>query len=75
MLSIDLPNFKLWSKEDGGQTLQTLKLMTRKISPTLKRPYMKIAPLPDDIDHNLAKLPPLYAFARGDRKGTQSRKE
>ena len=25
---------------------------------------MKIAPLPDDIDHNLAKLPPLYAFAR-----------
>ena len=27
-------------------------------------PYMKIAPLPDDIDHNLAKLPPLYAFAR-----------
>ena len=47
--------------------------MTRKISPTLKRPYMKIAPLPDDIDHNLAKLPPLYAFARGGRKGTQEK--
>ena len=72
---IDLPNFKRWSKELSGQSLKLKGLNWWRVKfQQLWNVHIwwMIAPLPDDIDHNLAKLPPLYAFARSGRKGTQA---